>query len=320
MPAHESLPTVDTATRGSSRRSLLTGGVAALAGGALLAACSGDDDDSSSDSTAAAGDSVVVTQDAGSLLDKIVADKKVKVGVDLGFAPLQFRDPDTNEPTGYSIEVTKLMMAELGAEIEWVEIPFSELFAAGEAGRFDISGIQATNLPARGLNVAFAGAPAFLEGNYILVTEGSSIAGAADLDDAGVTIAVLAGSSQAAAAKLSFPNAQLKELQEQPATVEDVVTGRSDAVYIGEFGVADAVAQGLQLIEEPATFASHNTYFMPKGDFTLWAWVTQFLQFKAADLTLANLWEQFVGSELRPLGVPTSGVVDPWLGTARLRA
>ena len=210
------------------------------------------------------------------------------------------------------------MMAELGAEIEYVEIPFSELFAAGEAGRFDISGIQATNLPARGLRVAFAGAPAFLEGNYIMLQPDSSITSSAELDSDDITIAVLAGSSQAAAAKLSFPNAQLKELQEQPATVEDVVTGRSDAVYIGEFGVADAVDQGLLLLDEPSAFASHNTYFMPKGDFPLWAWVTQFLQFKASDLTMRDLWEQFIGAELRPLGVPTSGVVDPWLGTARL--
>ncbi len=111
----------------------------------------------------------------GSLLDRIVSDGAVRVGVDLGFAPLQYRDPDTNEPTGYSIELTKLMMAELGAEIEYVEIPFSEIIAAGEAGRFDISGIQATNLPARGLQVAFAGAPAFLEGNYIMLQPESTI-------------------------------------------------------------------------------------------------------------------------------------------------
>jgi ABC-type amino acid transport substrate-binding protein len=254
----------------------------------------------------------------GSLLDRIVSDGAVRVGVDLGFAPLQYRDPDTNEPTGYSIEVTKLMMAELGAEIEYVEIPFSELFAAGEAGRFDISGIQATNLPARGLRVAFAGAPAFLEGNYMMLQPGSEVTSSEELNSGDVTIAVLAGSSQAAAVGLNFPEAEVKELQEQPATVEDVVTGRSDAVYIGEFGVADAVDQGLVLLEEPAAFASHNTYFMPKGDFPLWAWVTQFLQYKANDLTLRNLWEQFIGAELRPLGVPTSGVVDPWLGTARL--
>src|SRR4029078_13443365 len=131
---------------------------------------------------------------SGSLLDRIVSDGAVRVGVDLGFAPLQSRDRDTNEPTGYSIEVPKLMMAELGAEIEYVEIPFSELFAAGEAGRYDISGIQAANLPARGLRVAFAGPPAFSEGNYIMLQPDSTITCAADLNSGDVTIAVLAGS------------------------------------------------------------------------------------------------------------------------------
>jgi ABC-type amino acid transport substrate-binding protein len=295
-----------------SRRQVLAGGAAMLGGAAIVG---------SGGRASAAGvpDARAFPRqsDTGSLLDKIVSDGHVKVGVDLGFEPLQYRDPDTNEPTGYSIELTKLMMAELGAEIEYVEIPFSELFAAGEAGRYDISGIQATNLPARGLRVAFAGAPAFLEGNYIMLQPDSTITSAADLNSGDVTIAVLAGSSQAAAAKLSFPDAKLKELQEQPATVEDVSTGRSDAVYIGEFGVSDAVDQGLKLLDEPSAFASHNTYFMPRGDFPLWAWVTQFLMFKASDLTMRQLWEQFVGSKLHPLGVPTSGVVDPWLSAAR---
>ena len=157
----------------STRRAVLTGSAAAI-GGAVLVSAGG------SASAGAAGHSPTQVREqsdegGGSLLDKIVSDGQVRVGVDLGFAPLQYRDPDTNEPTGYSIEVTKLMMAELGAEIEYVEIPFSELFAAGEAGRFDISGIQATNLPARGLRVAFAGAPAFLEGNYIMLQPDSSI-------------------------------------------------------------------------------------------------------------------------------------------------
>ena len=115
---------------------------------------------------------------------------------------MQYRDADTNEPTGYSIELTKLMMAELGAEIEYVEIPFPEIVAAGEAGRFDISGIQATNLPERGLRVAFAGAPAFLEGNYMMLQPDSTVTSSEELNNSDVTIAVLAGSSQAAAAKL----------------------------------------------------------------------------------------------------------------------
>ena len=109
-----------------SRRAMLAGGAAVFGGSVLTAATgAGAVDRSAGRSPRSSDDS------GGSLLDRIVSDGAVRVGVDLGFAPLQFRDPDSNEPTGYSIEVTKLMMAELGAEIEYVEIPFSELFAAG---------------------------------------------------------------------------------------------------------------------------------------------------------------------------------------------
>jgi polar amino acid transport system substrate-binding protein len=220
------------------------------------------------------------------------------------------------------VEVVKLMMTELGVDpkagIEWVEIGFSELFAAQEAGRFDMAGIAATNTPARGLKVAFAGAPTFLEGNYILLKPGSTVTSSADLNKSGVTIAVLAGSSQAAEAKLNFANATLKELQDQAAAVDDVKTGRSDAVFVGEFDVANAITnEGLELLPEPPRFSSHNTFFMPRGDFRLWAFVTQFLQYKAADLTLANLWGQFVGQDAAAAGIKTAAVVDPWLSAAK---
>ena len=106
-----------------SRRQVLAGGAAMLGGAAIVGA-------GGRASAAGVPDARAFPRqsDTGSLLDKIVSDGHVKVGVDLGFEPLQYRDPDTNEPTGYSIELTKLMMAELGAEIEYVEIPFSELF------------------------------------------------------------------------------------------------------------------------------------------------------------------------------------------------
>jgi ABC-type amino acid transport substrate-binding protein len=315
---------VDAERTGPSRRAVLVGGLAALAGGGLLAACdSGDDDDTGATGASGGPTTIELAQSSGSLLDTIIANKTVKLGVDLSFQPLQFRDPSTNEPTGYSVEVVKLMMAELGVDpktgIEWVEVGFSELFAAQEAGRFDMAGIAATNTPARGLKVAFAGAPTFLEGNYILLKPDSSVTTSAALNASGVNIAVLAGSSQAAEAKLNFPEATLKELQDQAAAVDDVKTGRSDAVFVGEFDVANAVNnEGLKLLSEPPRFSSHNTFFMPRGDFRLWAFVTQFLQYKAADLTLANLWQQFVGADAAAAGIKTAAVVDPWLAAAQV--
>ena len=286
------------------RRRFLIGGAAASAGALLLNA------QSAAPAQAANGDS---------LLDRIVKTKKVKLGVDLGFAPLQYRDPkNNNQPTGYSIELAKLMMAELGATIEYVEVPFGELFAALQAGRFDMGGIPVTNLPSRGLKASFAGAPAFLEGSYVILKKGSTVTSAAALNNSGITIAVLAGSSQAAAAKLNFPKAKLKELTDQAQTVQEVATGRSDAVFIGEFGVADALTKnpGIQLLKVPPIFTAHNTFFLPQGDFKMWSFVTQFLQYKASDLTMAGLWDKFVGVEAAKVGLKTAAVYDPWLGAS----
>lgn len=293
------------------RRSFLRNGLLASAGVAAVATAG-----IATGGPAAAAAATAAGTD--SLLDRIQKSKKVKVGVDLGFAPLQFRDAKTNEPTGYSIEVLKLMMKELGATIEYVEIPFGELFAAQLAGRFDMGGIPVTNLPSRGLKAAFAGAPAFLEGSYVILKKGSTVKTASALNDAGLTIAVLAGSSQAAAAKLNFPKAKLKELADQAATVQDVATGRSEAVFIGEFGVADALKQnaGLSLLNSPPIFVAHNTFWMPQGDFKMWSFVTQFLLFKATDLTLADLWQKFVGVEAAKVGLKSAAVYDPWLGSS----
>ncbi len=60
-----------------------------------------------------------------SVLDRIVSAGTAKIGVDLTFPPIQFRD-DNDEPTGFNIEMFKLMLADLEVEPEWVDVPFAE--------------------------------------------------------------------------------------------------------------------------------------------------------------------------------------------------
>src|SRR5712691_869380 len=89
-----------------SRRSLLKlGGSAALGLGAYaLAAC--DSSNSSPGTTAgAAGET--------SVLDQWLSTKTAKLGVDLTFPPIQFKD-SAGKPTGYQMELTQAMMADLG--------------------------------------------------------------------------------------------------------------------------------------------------------------------------------------------------------------
>jgi ABC-type amino acid transport substrate-binding protein len=212
--------------------------------------------------------------------------------------------------------VSKLLAEALEAKPEWVEVPFQELFSAQAAGRFDIAGIQAVNTAERARQVAFAYAPAFLEGTYLFKRRGLGLEGTSALNSSDVTIAVLAGSAQAQTARLLFPDAKLKELPDDTAATADVTTGRSDALFIGDYAIGDARRKGLQLVSTEPVAVAWNTYFLPPGDVPLHQFVTAFLQNKAADLTLANLWDRFVAGEIDRYGARSAPVKDPYLVAA----
>ncbi|MBM3677227.1 MAG: amino acid ABC transporter substrate-binding protein [Actinobacteria bacterium] len=284
----------------TSRRKLLVGGAAAAVGVGAL-----------SGSATAAGTRRAVAEDA--LFDKIVKSGKVRMGIDPTFKPLQYKDPATNEPTGFNIEVSKLLAKELGAEVTWVEVPFSETFAALAAGRFDISGITAINTPARALRVTFASAPSMLEPAYIFQKKGLNLKRNELANNGKYTIAAVTGTVQALGAKLFFPKAKLKEFPNDPAALADVSTGRSDFVFLGDYAVAEAAGKGLRIVSSTPVFNAWDTYYVPHGNPTLAAFITTFLQNKAYDLTLASLWEKFVAKDLRKFGLTSPPVRDPWL-------
>jgi ABC-type amino acid transport substrate-binding protein len=306
--------TAEEGLRGTSRRKMLLAGGTVLAG--TLAGCSltsSDDDDSANGAPATAKTS---QSEGESLLARVKKDGKIRLGVDLTFAPLQFRDPKTKEPTGYSIEVVKLLAQALGAKPEYVEVPFADLFSAQAAGRFDIAGIAAVNTPERAQQVAFAYAPTFLEGNYLFQRKGLGVSDASRLDDSGVTIAAVVGTSQANAAKLLYPKAKVKELPDYPGALADVSTGRSDVLFVGEYAAKEATGKGLELVSKVPVAVAWNTYFLPLGDVPMHQFITVFLQNKAADLTLANLWQKFVATDAEKQGLRTSPVKDPYLAAA----
>lgn len=296
-----------------SRRNFLRNGAFVAAGGAglLLASCTDD-----GNGAVAQGEG---SQQGASLFDRIRDGDRVRVGADLTFPPLQMKEG--NEPTGYTIDLARMMFEDLNpdVEIEWVEITFGELFGSLAAGRFDISGIGATNLPSRSQQVLFAGEPLFIENSVILRNEDSNVRSLEDLNSPDTRIAVLAGSAQESSARAFFPEAELRSLEQQPA-IQDAATGRSDAVLVGEFGVVGALDENpsLEVLDIPPVFASINTYFMAPGDFKMWAYVTNWLKFQIIKGTLAERWETLVAGPVRERGVQSTPVMSPYLAAGQV--
>ena len=285
-----------------SRRSLLKmGGSAALGLGAFaLAAC--ETANSSPGTTAgAAGET--------SVLDRWISTKKAKLGVDLTFPPIQFKD-SAGKPTGYQMELTEAMMADLGVTPEYVEIPFGQLFAGLVAGKFDMMGISATILPSRALKGLFSSFPVFYESIVVLLKAGSSVSSSDQLNKAGVKIAVLQGSSQEFSTKLIFPSASFSPFAQLADAVNEVATGRADATVLSEFDVDDSLKAhpDLKLLAGPPLWVDANTYLMPLGDYKLQAWVNNWLRYNATHQRLTSLWKKWLGPGLKKYNLLTYGV------------
>ncbi|HEY0247285.1 MAG TPA: transporter substrate-binding domain-containing protein [Gryllotalpicola sp.] len=283
------------------RRLLLAGGLAGAAA-TVLSACTPI---AKADSKTALG--------GDDLLAKIVKDKKVRLGVDLTFQPLQFKD-SSGKPTGYAVELTEMIFKDLNVKIEWVEMEFAQLFAGLVANKFDLAGIAATILPSRAAQVLFSSQPAFLESNVLLVRPGLTLKSEDDLNSPNMTIAVLSGSSQEAAVPLLYPKAKSKSLGNQEA-IQDVASGRSDVTLLSEFNIADALKKfpKLTLFKSATSFADVNTYFVPQGQNSMKAFIDNSLLYYASHGTLKGLWNKWIGDQATSAGLPTVPVTLPYL-------
>ncbi|MGH7764349.1 MAG: substrate-binding periplasmic protein [Candidatus Dormibacteraceae bacterium] len=286
-----------------SRRDLLKlGGSAALGLGAFaLAACQ--------TSQSPPGTTAGAAGNGTSVLDMWLSTKKAKLGVDLTFPPIQFKDSN-GKPTGYQMELTNQMMADLGVTPEYVEIPFGQLFAGLVAGKFDMMGISATILPSRALKGLFSNFPVFYESIVVLLKPGSTVTSSSQLNKSGVTLALLQGSSQEFSSHALFPNASYAPFAAVADAVNDVATGRADAVVLSEFDVdsSKTAHPDLQLLAGPPLWVDANTYLMPLGDYKLQAWVNNWLRYNAAHQALVAGWKKWLGPGLQKYHLTTYGV------------
>jgi ABC-type amino acid transport substrate-binding protein len=288
------------------RRNFLRIGAAGVGGLALLGtACT-----SAADGGASEG--------GPSVFDRALDGDTIKVGADLNFPPLQLRDA-SGQPAGYTVELAQAMFEDLNpaATLEFVEVPFGELFGALAAGRFDMSAIGATILPSRSRSVMFASEPLFIENTIVVRNSGSAIRTIEQMNSSNVRIAVLAGSAQEASARRIFPQATLVSLEQQPA-IQEAATGRADAVLVGEFGLARALSENSSLValQTPPIFADINTWFMAIGDHRMRAYVDNWLRYNIIRGRLASFWNERVGNAARAAGARSVAVISPYLASS----
>jgi glutamate transport system substrate-binding protein len=152
---------------------------AAVACSVLLAGCSdsGDGNDDvyvASDPTFAPGTTMAELHQAG----------KVRIGVRFDQPGIGFKDDGSNTPTGFDIEIAKIITGELGLgpdKIDWVETQAQNRASLLRRGTVDLVVAAYTITPERQKAVGLAG-PYYVTGQQLMVRRGDkSISGPADV-------------------------------------------------------------------------------------------------------------------------------------------
>ncbi|MCH8051681.1 MAG: ABC transporter substrate-binding protein [Chloroflexi bacterium] len=207
-------------------RTVLTLCIVALAAAFVFAACN-DDDDGGDDN--GGGVSGVPELEDGVL----------NVGSDIAYAPFEFYEEGTTTPDGLDIDLAEAIAAQLGVEIEFLNIGFDGIIPSLDVGDFDVLISAMTITDERSEVIDFV--PYITVGTGIVVPAGNpdGITGVADL--CGKTVAVQIGTIQVDI--LEAQNASCAEeiniviFDTNPVAVEDVRTGGSDANF-SDFPVA----------------------------------------------------------------------------------
>lgn len=264
----------------------------------LAAACNGDDDDAaeatgeeSAAETMTGAEAIV----SDNILDAIKDRGTLKVGMILAFEPQMYRDAN-DEPAGYDVELVQMLADDLGVELEISDLEFEALIPGLLAGQFDMVSAGLVGRPER-LEQLWFTCPYVPYRQVVVINDESGIASLDDVNQGGVTVTALIGSTAANLVSTKFPDAELLELDQAPAFLE-VASGRADAIVVEEYLAIPFVAEnaGTSVLNPDNPFAQeYGAWAVPRGDIVWLEYVNGWLAYNISNGVLDGLYTDIIG-------------------------
>ena len=238
------------------------------------------------------------TTEPTSTLDRIVATKVLRVGMNPGYAPFEMIDTDGNM-IGFDVDVTRYMASRMGngVRVEFVKSDWDPIIANLNAGKFDLIASGMTRTPERALRCTFTD-PYFETGQALLVNRArwkpSPKLGVRDFDRPGVVVATRLGTTGEIAARKLFHKATIKTMESESDAALEVDAGRADVM------VYDKPFVAIRAQESPArTFAilepftkEYLAIAVRRGDTELRDW----LNLTLFELRASGTWDSLYDS------------------------
>lgn len=153
--------------------------------------------------------------------------KKLKVGTDATYAPMEFMN-EKGEIVGLDIDIVREIAKAAGFEVEFVNIGWEPLFPAVKNSEVDFAVSSITITDERKLEFDFSD-PYFYANQLILVPEGSSISSAADLKDKKVSAQINTTGHLVVQDLLGQTNRNILAYETMPLAIQAMLNGDAEA-------------------------------------------------------------------------------------------
>jgi cyclohexadienyl dehydratase len=212
-----------------------------------------------------------------SALTEIQKRGTVRVGWGI-FFPYMYRDPRSNELTGFNVEFFTELARELKVKLEWVEDSWATMIAGLQSGKFDVT-LMAVTLP-RALAVTYSD-PILKQplGLMILKKEVDKYRTWHDLDKPDKRITTTLGANVDLFVTKKFRQAQIIRVKAGPDSIAQVLTGKADAWANSyeAFALVQREHPELAVVPGPSYGATPLNLVVRQGDFVLRDWLNHFI-------------------------------------------
>jgi ABC-type amino acid transport substrate-binding protein len=218
---------------------------------------------------------------AGPVLDRIQAERAVRVCIWPDYYGVTWRNPRTQQLGGIDIELSAALARDLGVQLQYVDSSFVTLIDDLKGGRCDVAMFAVAQLPQRMEHLKFS-RPYLRSDIYGVTTKSNrAVRQWSDIDQPGVQVAVQAGTFMEPVMKAALKQAKMVSIR-PPATREnELETGRVD-VFMTDYPYSRRLldnADWATLISPPAPFhVLPYAYAVKPGDDAWLAAVDAFVQ------------------------------------------
>ncbi len=161
-------------------------------------------------------------------LDRVLAAKELRVCAWPDYYGISYRHPHSQEMTGVDADMARALAKDLGVGLRFVDSSFALIVDDVTRDRCDIAMFAIAITPAKAEKMHFA--PIHLASDIQAITTRSHrrIRGWSDIDQPGVVVAVMRGTSIETAAREKFHSATLVVVDNARARDQAVQSGRAD--------------------------------------------------------------------------------------------